>query len=111
VIGPDGRTSSQTGLYQQTTVRAGVAPSQGLTPYSRIGRVVESGLIGVAVAGVLAVAVLWWLRRRRAGLAVGGGRPGPSPSLRGLQSVGRGARPPTRDGGAAAQPDQGVGSR
>jgi apolipoprotein N-acyltransferase len=68
VIGPDGRTSSRTGLYQQTTVRAGVAPSQGRTPYTRFGRAIEAGLLGVAVAGVLAVALLWllgWWRARR----------------------------------------------
>jgi apolipoprotein N-acyltransferase len=92
VIGPDGRTSSETGLYQQTTVRAGVLPSQGLTPYTRYGRGIEAGLVGVAVAGVAVVALLWFLGRRR-------GRVGPSPFLRKLQSVGRGARPP------AAQPD------
>jgi apolipoprotein N-acyltransferase len=106
VIGPDGRASSETGLYQQTTVRAGVTPAQGLTPYTRFGRAIEAGLLGVAVAGVLALALLWWLGRRRArrGLAVGGGRPGPSPSLRELQSVGRGSRPPADDGGPATAP-------
>jgi apolipoprotein N-acyltransferase len=111
VIGPDGRTSSETGLYRQTTMRAAVAPSRGLTPYTRFGRMIEAGLLGVAVAGVLGVGLLWWLARRRARLAVGGGRRGPSPSLRGLQSVGRGAPPPAREGDPAAQPDQGVGSR
>jgi apolipoprotein N-acyltransferase len=106
VIGPDGRTSSRTGLYQQTTVRAGVLPSQGLTPYTRFGRAIEGGLVGVAVAGVVAVALLWFLgRRRRARLAGVGGRPGPSPFLRKLQSVGRGARPPAAAVGAAEQPD------
>jgi apolipoprotein N-acyltransferase len=104
VIGPDGRISSRTGLYQQTTMRAGVLPSQGLTPYTRSGRMIEAGLLGVAVAGVLAGALLWWVGRRRARLAVEGGRRGPSPSLRELQSLGRGAPPPTADGGAAAAP-------
>jgi len=106
VIGPDGRTSSQTALYQQTTVRAAVAPSQALTPYTRFGRAIEAGLLGVAVAGVLAVALLWWLGRRRAGLGLAGvgGRRGPSPSLRGLQSVGRGSPPPAAEGGATAAP-------
>jgi len=111
VIGPDGRTSSRTGLYQQTTVRAGVSPSQGLTPYTRFGRMIEAGLLGLAVAGVLAVAFLWWLGRRRSRLAVVGGRRGPSPSLRELQSVGRGSPPPAADGDNAAQPDREVGGR
>jgi apolipoprotein N-acyltransferase len=111
VIGPDGRISSRTGLYQQTTVRAAVPPSQGLTPYTRFGRMIEAGLLGLAVAGVLAVGVLWWLGRRRARLAGVGGRRGLSPSLRELQSVGRGSPPPAGAGGAAAQPDRGVGSR
>jgi len=112
VIGPDGRTSSRTGLYQQTTVRAGVSPSQALTPYTRFGRLIEAGLLGLAVAGVLAVGILWWLgRRRERRLAVVGGWRGPSPFLRGLQSVGRGSPPPAGDGGAAAQPDREVGRR
>jgi apolipoprotein N-acyltransferase len=112
VIGPDGHTSSQTALYQQTTVRAAVAPSQGLTPYTRFGRIIEAGLLGVAVAGVLAAALLWWLRRRRERRLAGvGGRRGPSPSLRELQSVGRGAPPPAGAGGAAAQPDRGARGR
>jgi apolipoprotein N-acyltransferase len=128
VIGPDGRTSSETGLYQQTTVRAAVAPSQGLTPYTRIGRAVESGLIGLAVAGVLAAALLWWLGRR-AGIAVRGGRraaphgeasdaaapqPQPQPGTRAepeaqpagrfTQPTGRAGPPPTDAGGTAAAP-------
>jgi apolipoprotein N-acyltransferase len=81
VIGPDGRTSSQTGLYQQTTVRAGVAPSQGLTPYTRFGRVIEAGLLGLAVAGVLAAALLWWWRRR-ARRSVAGAAAAPQPETR-----------------------------
>jgi apolipoprotein N-acyltransferase len=81
VIGPDGRTSSRTGLYQQTTVRAGVAPSQGRTPYTRFGRAIEAGLLGVAVAGVLAVALLWllgwWRARRREAAAAAAAAPEP----------------------------------
>jgi apolipoprotein N-acyltransferase len=80
VIGPDGRTSFQTGLYQQTIVRAAVPPSQGLTPYTRYGRGIEVGLVGVAVAGVLGAAVLWLLARRRGRRVAGvGGGPGPAP--------------------------------
>jgi apolipoprotein N-acyltransferase len=106
VIGPDGRTSSRTGLYQQTTVRAGVLPSQGLTPYTRYGRAIESGLVAGAVAGVAAAALLWWVGRRRERRVAGvGGRAGPSPFLRRLQSVGRGSRPPADAAGAKAQPD------
>jgi apolipoprotein N-acyltransferase len=77
VIGPDGRTSSQTGLYQQTTVRVGVQPRRGVTPYTRVGRAIEAGLVGVAVAGVVGAALLWWLGRRRRGrvAGVGGGPP------------------------------------
>jgi apolipoprotein N-acyltransferase len=91
VVGADGRVSSQTGLYQQTTVRAGVLPGRGLTPYARFGRGIERGLVGVAVVGVLGAALLVVVGRRR----------GPSPFLRRRQSVGRGAPPPTADGEAA----------
>jgi apolipoprotein N-acyltransferase len=105
VIGPDGRVSSRTGLYQQTTVRARVLPGQGMTPYARFGRRIEAGLVGVAVAGVLAAGVLWWFRRRRVVVAGGGG--GPSPFLRKRQSVGRGSPPPADAGEAPAQPDGG----
>jgi apolipoprotein N-acyltransferase len=72
VVGADGRVSSQTGLYQQTTVRAGVLPGRGLTPYARFGRGIERGLVGVAVAGILGAILLAWRRRRVA--VVGGCR-------------------------------------
>jgi apolipoprotein N-acyltransferase len=100
VIGPDGRTSFQTGLYQQTTVRAAVPPSQGLTPYTRYGRTIEWGLVGVACAGVLAAAVLWWVARRRERRVTGVGDAAP------LSFLGwrRQARPPADAAGAAAQP-------
>jgi hypothetical protein len=100
VVGPDGRTSSQTRLYQQTTVRAGVLPSRGLTPYTRFGRAIEAGLLGIAVAGLLGAGLLWWAGRRRV-LAGGGGGRGPSPFLRRRQSVGRGTPP---DGGSSVAP-------
>jgi apolipoprotein N-acyltransferase len=112
VIGPDGRTSFQTGLYQQTTVRAAVPPSQGLTPYTRYGRGIELGLVGVAVVGVLGAAVLWWVARLRGRRVAGvGGGPGPSPFHRRLQSVGRGARPPADAAGAADAARAGVEGR
>jgi apolipoprotein N-acyltransferase len=100
VVGPDGRTSSQTRLYQQTVVRAGVLPSRGLTPYTRFGRAIEAGLLGTAVAGLLGAGLLWWAGRRRV-LAGGGGGRGRSPFLRRRQSVGRGAPP---DGGSSGAP-------
>jgi apolipoprotein N-acyltransferase len=107
VIGPDGRTSSETALYQQTTVRAGVAPSQALTPYTRFGRAIEAGLLGVAVAGVLAVALLWWRRRAGLGLAgVGGGGGTPPPPPPGNYSrSGEGSRPPPPRVVPALRPD------
>ncbi|HEU4399734.1 MAG TPA: apolipoprotein N-acyltransferase [Actinomycetota bacterium] len=108
VVGPDGRTSSQTGLYQQTTVRAGVLPSNGLTPYTRFGRAIEAGLLGVAVAGVLAVAFLWWLGRR-ARLAGVGGRPGPSADRLVLAQERRGSRPAA--GSAAPRFEPGTEAR
>jgi apolipoprotein N-acyltransferase len=94
VVGADGRVSSQTGLYQQTTVRAGVLPGRGLTPYARVGRGIERGLVGLAGAGVLGAVLLGVVGRRR----------GPSPFLRRRQSVGRGAPPPAGDGEDAATP-------
>jgi len=108
VVGPDGRTSSQTGLYQQTTVRAGVLPSEGLTPYTRFGRAIEAGLLGVAVAGVLAVAFLWWLGRR-ARLAGMGGRAGPSADRLVLAQERRGSRPAA--GSAAPRFEPGTEAR
>lgn len=101
VIGPDGRASSQTGLYQQTTVRAAVAPSQGLTPYTRFGRMIEAGLLGVAVAGVLAVALLWLLGWRRARRAKAGDAAAPPPETRAqaeAQPEGRFTSPAGRGG-------------
>ncbi|HEX8132542.1 MAG TPA: apolipoprotein N-acyltransferase [Actinomycetes bacterium] len=107
LIGPDGRTSFQTGLYQQTTVRATVAPSQGLTPYTRYGRAIESGLVGLAVAGVLAAAVLWFLARRRERQVAGVGDAAP------LWFLGRRrqAQPPADAAGTAAATRPGVEGR
>jgi apolipoprotein N-acyltransferase len=64
VIEPSGATRQETGLYQDTVVRAQVAPRSAETPYVRYGRGIEAGLIGVAVAGVVLAGLLW---RRRLG--------------------------------------------
>jgi apolipoprotein N-acyltransferase len=106
VIGPDGRASLQTGLYQQTTVRAEVPPRQGLTPYTRYGRAVEWGLVALAVAGLLAVAVLWFLARRRNRRVAGVGDPAP-PSFLGRRQ----ARPPAAAAGVVDKAQPGVEGR
>ncbi len=90
VVGVDGVARQQTGLYQQTTVPVSVGVRSGLTFYARFGRGVEAGLVGVAVGGVVAVVLLALWRR---GLLGGVGRPEAPPSLREVQSVGRGPRP------------------
>ena len=64
VIGPTGRTSSETGLYQQTTIRLAVPPRDGLTPYVRYGRGIEAALIGLTAAGIVLAGLLW--RRQQA---------------------------------------------
>ncbi|HEV8424918.1 MAG TPA: apolipoprotein N-acyltransferase [Actinomycetes bacterium] len=74
VIEPTGAIRQETGLYQETVLRAGVSPRDGRTLYVRYGRGIEAGLVGVAVGG-MALAGL----RRRPG---GAGRPGPSASFR-----------------------------
>ncbi|HEX3213878.1 MAG TPA: apolipoprotein N-acyltransferase [Actinomycetota bacterium] len=89
VIDPGGRTSSETGLYQDTVIRVQAEPRSGTTPYVRWGRMLEAGLVGVTAGGLALAGVLWW--RRRPPEVVG--RPGPSASLRTDQSVGQRARP------------------
>jgi apolipoprotein N-acyltransferase len=64
VIDPTGRTSSETGLYQQTTIRLAAPPRAGLTPYVRYGRGIEAALIGITAAGIVLAGLLW--RRRLA---------------------------------------------
>jgi apolipoprotein N-acyltransferase len=59
VIDPTGRTSSETGLYQQTTVRLAAPPRAALTPYVRYGRGIEAALIGIAAAGIVLAGLLW----------------------------------------------------
>jgi apolipoprotein N-acyltransferase len=63
VIGPTGRTSSETGLYQDTVLRVQAEPRSGTTPYVRHGRLLEAGLVGVAVGGLVLAGALWWRRR------------------------------------------------
>jgi apolipoprotein N-acyltransferase len=64
VIGPAGRVRYETGLYQDTVVRAQALPRSGQTPYVRYGRGIEAGLVGVAVAGIVLAGLVW--RRREA---------------------------------------------
>jgi apolipoprotein N-acyltransferase len=72
VIGPAGRTSYETGLYQDTVVRVPAVPRSGQTPYVRYGRGIEAGLVGLAAGGVVLAGLLWWRRRR-----AGAGQPAP----------------------------------
>jgi apolipoprotein N-acyltransferase len=63
VIDPGGRTSSETGLYQDTVIRVQAEPRSGTTPYVRWGRMLEAGLVGVTAGGLALAGVLWWRRR------------------------------------------------
>jgi apolipoprotein N-acyltransferase len=78
VIDPGGRTSSETGLYQDTVIRVQAEPRSGTTPYVRWGRVLEAGLVGVTVGGLALAGALWWRRRARAGRPVPAGEPAPA---------------------------------
>jgi apolipoprotein N-acyltransferase len=64
VIEPSGATRLETGLYQDTLLRAQVEPRAGETPYVRYGRGIEAGLVGVAAGGIVLAGLLW--RRRNA---------------------------------------------
>jgi apolipoprotein N-acyltransferase len=64
VIGPDGRTSHETGLYQDTVIRVPAPPRAGVTPYVRWGRGIEAALVGITAGGLLLAGLLW--RRRSA---------------------------------------------
>jgi apolipoprotein N-acyltransferase len=88
VIEPTGATRQETGLYQETVLRAGLSPRDGRTLYVRYGRGIEAGLVGVAVGGMVLSGLLWW--RRRPG---GVGRPGPPAGRLGFPEPGRRARP------------------
>ena len=78
IVGPDGVARQRTGLYTQATVRASVVPRTGLTVYGRFGFLVDAGLVGVAMLGVL-----WAL--------AGVGRSGPRSPLRGRAVAANGA--------------------
>jgi apolipoprotein N-acyltransferase len=78
VIDPGGRTSSETGLYQDTVIRVQAEPRSGTTPYVRWGRMLEAGLVGVTVGGLALAGALWWRRRARAGQPVPAAEPAPA---------------------------------
>jgi apolipoprotein N-acyltransferase len=82
VIEPTGATRQETGLYQDTVIRVQAEQRTGVTPYVRFSRVVEAGLVGIMVGGLVLAGLLW--RGRRDGV----GRPGPSASLREEHPVG-----------------------
>ena len=64
VIGPDGEVQQRTGLYEQATVRAAVAPRSALTPYARFGRLLEWYMVAVALVALAAAALLGLGARR-----------------------------------------------
>jgi apolipoprotein N-acyltransferase len=64
VIEPSGQTRDETGLYQETVIRVRADQRDGATVYVRFGRLIEAGLVGVAVGGLLLAFLLW---RRRLG--------------------------------------------
>jgi apolipoprotein N-acyltransferase len=77
IIGPDGVARQRTGLYQQVTVGAEVAPRSGLTPYARFGHGIEATLVGLAVVSLLLAVLLPLLSRlaRRDAAGVAGAGP------------------------------------
>ncbi|HET6815184.1 MAG TPA: apolipoprotein N-acyltransferase [Actinomycetota bacterium] len=72
VVEPSGQTRDETGLYQETVIRVRADQRDGATVYVRFGRLLEAGLVGVAVGGLLLALLLW-----RRGLG-GVGRPAPN---------------------------------
>ena len=72
VIEPSGQTRDETGLYQETVLRVRADQRDGATVYVRFGRLIEAGLVGVAVGGLLLAFLRW---RRRLGEV---GRPAPN---------------------------------
>jgi apolipoprotein N-acyltransferase len=61
VVEPSGQTRDETGLYQETVIRVRADQRDGTTVYVRFGRLIEAGLVGVAVGGLL-LALLRWRR-------------------------------------------------
>jgi apolipoprotein N-acyltransferase len=78
VIGPEGRTRVETGLYQDTVLRVQAEPRSGTTPYVRYGRLLEAGLVGVAAGGLVLAGFLWWRRRAAADRPVAAEEPAPA---------------------------------
>jgi apolipoprotein N-acyltransferase len=64
IIEPSATTRQETGLYQDTVVRAQASPRAGLTPYVRYGRGIDAGLAALAAGGLVLAGLLW--RRRTA---------------------------------------------
>jgi len=77
VIDPAGRTSSETGLYQDTVIRVQAAPRTGQTLYVRYGRGIEAAMIGVTVGGLVLAGLLWRRRLGRAPRTAPGDQPVP----------------------------------
>jgi apolipoprotein N-acyltransferase len=59
VVEPSGQTRDETGLYQETVIRVRADQRDGTTVYVRFGRLIEAGLVGVAVGGLLLALLLW----------------------------------------------------
>jgi apolipoprotein N-acyltransferase len=59
VIEPSGATRLETGLYQDTVVRAQVVARDAETPYVRYGRGIEAALVGLAAGGLVLAGLLW----------------------------------------------------
>jgi apolipoprotein N-acyltransferase len=77
-IGPEGRTRVETGLYQDTVLRVQAEPRSGTTPYVRYGRLLEAGLVGAAVGGLVLAGFLWWRRRAVVGRPLAAEEPAPA---------------------------------
>jgi apolipoprotein N-acyltransferase len=96
VIEPNGATRDETGLYQDTVIRVEASQRSGATPYVRVGRGIEAGLVGVTVGGLVLAGLLWWGRRG------GVGRAGPGAGKNSRSANGPGRLPtskPCRDQG------------